>query len=237
MKTWLVLVVTFALHCSGSHVEEEERESAIVGGSADRSHRAVVALGIDGSLCSGALIAPDVVLTARHCVSEVSSIVSCDRDSIGADRDPRAVYVYEGDNVARSNPIARGKRFVFPRVRRLCGNDIALVVLDRKIGWIEPLAIAEAPKPGASVTVIGYGRDDRGRSGTRMKRRSRIFSRTTFELELGEAVCAGDSGGPALDSNGAVVAVVSRGTSPCKSPYAMNIFTRVDAHEDLFSGG
>ena len=45
--------------------------SAIVGGAEDAEHPAVVALTFQGqAFCSGALIAPTVVLTAAHCLHE-----------------------------------------------------------------------------------------------------------------------------------------------------------------------
>ncbi len=49
----------------------------IVGGVADTTSKAVVAItdsygGVEEGFCSGALIAPNLVLTARHCVAEIA---------------------------------------------------------------------------------------------------------------------------------------------------------------------
>src|SRR5690606_18053459 len=85
-------------------------EPSIFGGERDEGSAldAVVALrvGTGGTfeLCTGALVAPNVVLTARHCVTKnVTTSVACDengRSANGAhvdyDEDPRTVGVYVG---------------------------------------------------------------------------------------------------------------------------------------------
>src|SRR5512140_3664122 len=59
------------------------------------------------TLCSGALVAPNLVLTARHCVSRaVTATPSCDArgqshngDHLAEDADPSAIAIYVGAHV------------------------------------------------------------------------------------------------------------------------------------------
>src|SRR5471030_2945845 len=59
------------------------------------------------TLCSGALVAPNLILTARHCVSRaITTMPSCDSDGrshngahLGDDADPSHIAIYVGDHV------------------------------------------------------------------------------------------------------------------------------------------
>src|SRR5512135_2500235 len=59
------------------------------------------------TLCSGTVVAPNLVLTARHCVSNaITTMPSCDADGrsdngapLGHDADPSHIAIYVGDHV------------------------------------------------------------------------------------------------------------------------------------------
>lgn len=218
----------------------------IVGGTRDRAaHPAVLALSIGpDSLCTGSLVAEDLVLTARHCVSETNEWLDCANDRWEAVRERPAseIALLSGDDVrARDRTVlARGSRVIVPRSRRMCGADVALVVLDRPVRAIAPMRI-DLRKPiatGDLLTVVGFGARGASASspyGVRYQRaRLPIVDWSANEFTAGRATCSGDSGGPAIDpSTGAIVGVLSRGSSPCTAPTAQSVWTRVSAAKSL----
>jgi MYXO-CTERM domain-containing protein len=239
-------------------------DPTIFGGALDDDDAAipgVVALrvGQNGSyeLCSGALLAPNVVLTARHCVTKnLTTSVSCDENGASAngkhvegDEDPTNIAVYVGASPRFSEtPHARAKAVVAPHSEYLCNSDIAIVVLDKNLVGVEPLAVRLGANVSAGETIraVGYGMND-GASplGTRYRKEgvnvlakgSAISASKTplggHEFEVSKSICQGDSGGPAIsEETGAVIGVVSRGGG-CEDNYG-HIYTTTSGFEDMF---
>jgi hypothetical protein len=239
-------------------------ETRIFGGEDDvdgRSIGGVVALKVgtrgDFELCSGALVAPNVVLTARHCIAKgVTTVVSCDENGLSAngahvagEHEPTAVAVYTGASPKFGlEPQAVGKAIVAPKSDHLCDNDIALVVLDRAIPDVEPIAVRleVGVTPGETIRSVGYGRNDRHMPlGTRLRKAgvpvlamgSSISESKTplgpHEFEVGRSICQGDSGGPAIsEDTGAVVGVVARGAA-CDEDFG-HVYTTTAGWGQLF---
>jgi hypothetical protein len=223
--------------------ETDTAVESIVGGSRDRgAHPAVLALSLGDGWCTGSLVGPRLILTARHCVSEAVREVRCDLPGpqVLRDRDPRSIAVLSGDDVRTGTELGRGVRLIVPRSNRLCEQDVAVVVLDRDVRGITPLQL-ELARPvltGDLFTAVGFGR--RGSSaragyGVRYQRpRVAVIDVSAREFLGSRAACGGDSGGPAIDpSTGRILGVLSRGTDPCAALDATAVWTRATAARAL----
>ena len=174
------------------------RASAIVGGEPDASSgtQALVRVGI----CSGLLVASDVVLTAAHC--DNGFIVW--RDATGA-----------------SYAVNKQVRMTAP-----LGADLALLKLATPVAAsVEPaLLSAKVPWLADRVSVVGFGQAVPGkessagalRSATLYVREPLINDGLTVWADNGGAAgaCKGDSGG-ALRLGTAVIGIVTSILGPC----------------------
>jgi secreted trypsin-like serine protease len=124
---------------------------------------ALVVVADDGTItpfCTGTLVAPTIVLSAKHCVIDGGSHVSF---VVGVDaRAPRARYVSTGVVVA---PLDRGG---YAKL----GQDVALFSLAEPVAGITPLRYASTHLPASSIgtklTAVGYGvRDQQKSAGLR----------------------------------------------------------------------
>ena len=209
------------------------------------------------TLCSGAVVAPNLVLTARHCVSKaITTMPSCDSDGrshngahLGDDADPQQIAIYVGDHVQvdRDVPRAHAVRTLHPSGHVLCDADVAYLSLDKPLTDVTvlPIRLHDSVQSGDEVLPVGFGGGPENVIGERRPRGNSpvlavgpaadadtgaVLGPREFEVEV--ATCRGDSGGPALDSRtGEIVGVVSRGGS-C-SARGNHVYTRVDAYARL----
>ena len=187
---------------------------------------------------SASLIAPNLLLTARHCVSSVpTDTVTCGQTEASAPFAPNTFFAantQDIDQATASNAFKGANISVPSQSTDLCGFDLALVTLTTVVppNVAVPLVprIDRAVERGEVYRAVGYGEvtpGDAGIAGARMGRSGLKVScapggcKTGVEASefVGDTgICSGDSGGPALDTAGKVVGVVSRGGPDCSQP-------------------
>jgi MYXO-CTERM domain-containing protein len=236
-RSFGVLVALAVAGCVAPRVDRSG--SAIIGGEASTADDdAAIGLamfsggGFSGA-CSGVLVAPNLVLTARHCVSNTQAGgLACDDagDPIAGGKvltDHRAtdLSVLVGPDLTFEFA-AKGKTIIHNDATNLCNNDLALVVLDTAIegAKIAKIRLETPPVVGEMVDAVGWGVSDNSQGYGRRKRSNipimavgpawpdDIGGVGPREFATGEGICQGDSGGPVFDhQTGAVVGIVSRG--------------------------
>ena len=194
-----------------------------------------------GGLCSGALILPNVVATARHCVDQSPQIVKCDENPTFGGRKGGTFRVTTNTTMAGAQSGWYGVSKVFvPADDHICGNDIALLVLSQSI----PSTVTKPITPGIQYLMwdpdqyapyffgIGYGNTSPNGGGSGTRRISKPISVLCIpgstdipcpkefspkEFVGGDGTCSGDSGSSAYElaslNKGAPVSfgVLSRG--------------------------
>ncbi|WP_437764184.1 trypsin-like serine protease [Sorangium sp. So ce281] len=235
--------------------EEDAAEAAleIKGGYPDAGDRAVAGLlitdrrGRVARTCSSTVIAPNLVLTAQHCIAEAPKLIACKTATFGEPVDASQVYATLGGALWAADTPWIGARALLspPDGNAVCGRDVALVVLSSPLGGSEvtPLAprLDRPPEESEVYSAVGFGdTEGRSRGGGVRRRRDGLHvecvgygcgtqERVTGGEWRGEnGICSGDSGGPALDVAGRIIGVTSRGPAGCADP----IYGGLIAHRD-----
>ena len=126
----------------------------------------------DELICSASLVAPNLVVTARHCVSYlVRGVFSCTAQGelvsldtgageLGTHLEPASIEFYSGVT-PRTEPVAYGQQILSTLSDTICVNDLAFVVLDRNLDLpVLPLRVDGQAERDEPVTLVGYGLDD-----------------------------------------------------------------------------
>ncbi len=209
--------------------------------------------------CSGVLVAPNVLVTALHCVAvfDANASFGCRPDGtlvassrggwIGEALDPGLIEVSFGTRL----PIkvdARGVRVLGTGSTAVCIDDIAFVVLDTALPSAGlPVRVQRPVVAGESMTVIGFGQS--AMPGVVRARRagvpvlvvgpddtsSGVGVAAPRTFIVGDGPCAGDNGAPALsDESGAVTGVFAFNFSgECERSGTRGWFTKLAPFANL----
>ncbi len=209
-------------------------EAAIVDGVLERARHEVIFLyNIRGAACTGTIIAPRVVLTAKHCVQNGTAVVPASelRVLVGpSTSNLRAQY-----NVAEVR-VAPGRSDLQD------ASDVAVLILTSdasetpmEVSFDSPFDIV-----GETFTAVGYGQTPSGGSGVKYTADKRVQGVMRGFIFVNPSVCSGDSGGPLIGADGRVWGVASfiysedRGSPRCGT--APGAYNNLNRWRDLIEG-
>lgn len=150
------------------------------------------------ALCTGTLIAPDVVLTAAHCVNKIQASEQLDVNFADRTEAVQSIVIHP------QYTLFSNKSFLGFQIRNGGENDIALIFLKNRPSTYVPALLPDASLStlnGLMTLVVGYGKIDHNTSSPQGKLRWAVATlREAGSSRLlivgGQTTCQGDSGGP-----------------------------------------
>ncbi|GAW34666.1 glutamyl endopeptidase precursor [Roseovarius sp. A-2] len=202
-------LVTLLVMLAGSGAAEDSRLERLDVGDEARQWEAVGRLELAGrGFCTGALVAPDLVLTAAHCLYEKAT---------GARIDPARIEFMAGWRNGRAAAYRTVRRAVIHpdydfdaevtanRVR----NDLALLELHHPIKntRVTPFETDERPRKGQEIGVVSYAK---GRAeAPSLQNVCKVKARQQGVLIMSCDVDFGSSGAPVFSFEGGQPRIVS----------------------------
>lgn len=220
---------------------------ALLGGTPTQDRTEIGRTNVGGGSCTGTLITPQVMLSARHCLQYTTCESTQCVNSWGGG------YATFQDSSGREHRFGIERWTSFDRHGRLTENSVNQQIYDlnatRQDYWLSddvalvrltdpvpssiatPSSIAAArPSSGDALTVWGYGCTERAtQTGGRLKR-YRDFSEG---ISRSNNLCPGDSGGPVTTGRQGEVLYVNSAYATTGDGVSRDVFGDVLFFEDL----
>jgi Trypsin len=179
MRPWVWWLPLALLQCGStpdSQLTGSIRESILGGQTVTDPDSPVLFLSGPEGTCTAVLIAPNLVMTARHCTAQTpEGMFTCTTagdlvatgapgGQIGADDPPSSLTFFTNRQVVANTefsnpPDAVGITTISTNTPTVCRDDIAFVVLNQPIPGVTPasLRLTGPTVAGESVSALGYG--------------------------------------------------------------------------------
>lgn len=202
-------IQALCLVLSGPALAQDSALHRLEVGDEARQWEAVGRLDLGGrGFCTGALVAPDLVLTAAHCLYDRASGKRIDPAGIefrAGWRNGRAAATRSVRRAVTHPDYDYDNRVTAERVR----NDVALLELYHPINntTITPFETDERPRKGQKIGVVSYGKDRS--EAPSLQNICEVLARQDEVLVMSCDVDFGSSGSPVFSFEGGVPRIVS----------------------------